>query len=71
MQSLKDLRKRFGKTQSQFWQVLGVAQCTGSRYEVGREVPEPTAKLLQMVTADDEAAAVEMLRELRAAVRGV
>lgn len=45
----RELRRKLGLTQSQFWKRVGVGQSGGSRYESGRVMPEPVAMLLGVV----------------------
>ena len=45
----RELRKRLGLNQTEFWGQVGVPQCTGSRYEAGRRVPKPVQELLRLV----------------------
>jgi len=44
----RELRKKLGLTQAEFWPPIGVTQSGGSRYEAGREIPEPVAILIQL-----------------------
>lgn len=46
---VRDLRKRLGMNQQQFWSTLGVTQSGGSRYESGRNIPRPVRELLRLV----------------------
>jgi transcriptional regulator with XRE-family HTH domain len=46
---LRGLRKCMRLTQARFWQVLGIAQPTGSRYEAGARVPAPVLDLLRLL----------------------
>lgn len=61
---IKALRKSMGLQQTQFWGRLGVTQSGGSRYEAGREIPEPTLLLLNIVYGPEKQSAklVEVLR---------
>lgn len=45
----RELRRKLGLTQSQFWKRVGVGQSGGSRYESGRDMPEPVVMLLGVV----------------------
>jgi transcriptional regulator with XRE-family HTH domain len=45
----KEIRKKLGMNQSQFWSRLGVTQSGGSRYESGRNMPKPVQALLRLV----------------------
>lgn len=48
---LKAIRKKIGLNQATFWQRFGITQSGGSRYESGREVPEPVQILLNIALA--------------------
>lgn len=43
---LKEMRKKRGMNQSNFWAPLGVTQSGGSRYESGRNTPDPVESLV-------------------------
>lgn len=45
----RDLRRRLGLNQQQFWGAIGVTQSGGSRYESGRSIPKPVQELLRIV----------------------
>ena len=45
----REIRKKLGMNQSQFWSRLGVTQSGGSRYESGRNIPRPVQALLRLV----------------------
>lgn len=45
---IKDMRKKTGQNQSQFWNPVGVTQSGSSRYEAGRAIPRPTQLLLTL-----------------------
>lgn len=45
----RELRRKLGMNQSQFWSRLGVTQSGGSRYESGRNMPRPVQALLRLV----------------------
>ncbi len=45
----RELRKKYGLNQQQFWSSLGVTQSGGSRYESGRNMPKPVRELLRLV----------------------
>ena len=44
----KVIRNQRGENQHLFWSRIGVTQSGGSRYEAGRDIPLPTAMLLQL-----------------------
>lgn len=64
----KALRKKTGKNQSQFWFPLGVTQSGGSRYESGRNIPEPVRKLLVIAYGTEKQSKAEV-EKLRPAVK--
>jgi transcriptional regulator with XRE-family HTH domain len=45
----RDIRRKLGFNQQQFWSKLGVTQSGGSRYESGRNMPRPVQHLLRLV----------------------
>lgn len=45
----REIRKKLGMNQSEFWGMLGVTQSGGSRYESGRNMPRPVQALLRLV----------------------
>ena len=56
------LRKKLNLNQSEFWSPLGVTQSGGSRYESGRDIPEPTRRLLELVEGSNPLANLAALR---------
>jgi transcriptional regulator with XRE-family HTH domain len=47
--SPRDIRRRLGLNQEEFWTRIGVTQSGGSRYESGRTMPKPVRELLRLV----------------------
>ncbi len=45
----KEIRRKLGLNQQEFWTKIGVTQSGGSRYESGREMPKPVLELLRLV----------------------
>lgn len=45
----REIRRKQGLNQQQFWSKLGVTQSGGSRYESGRSMPRPVQHLLRLV----------------------
>lgn len=45
----REIRRKLGINQQQFWSQLGVTQSGGSRYESGRNMPRPVQHLLRLV----------------------
>ena len=45
----REIRRKLGLNQQQFWSTLGVTQSGGSRYESGRNMPKPVRELLRLV----------------------
>lgn len=73
----RDLRKKLGLNQMDFWSQIGVTQSGGSRYESGRSMPRPVRELLRLVyikhvplaSADGEDMKVaELLRQQKPAL---
>jgi transcriptional regulator with XRE-family HTH domain len=48
----REIRRRRGMNQQQFWGSIGVTQSGGSRYESGRNIPKPVRELLRLVHVD-------------------
>jgi transcriptional regulator with XRE-family HTH domain len=48
----RDIRRRLGLNQQEFWGRIGVTQSGGSRYESGRRMPKPVRELLRLVHVD-------------------
>ncbi len=44
----REIRRKLGLNQQQFWSTLGVTQSGGSRYESGRNMPKPVRELLRL-----------------------
>jgi transcriptional regulator with XRE-family HTH domain len=45
----REIRRKLGLNQQQFWSKLGVTQSGGSRYESGRNMPRPVQHLLRLI----------------------
>ena len=45
----REIRRRLGMNQEEFWTMIGVTQSGGSRYESGRTMPKPVRQLLRLV----------------------
>jgi transcriptional regulator with XRE-family HTH domain len=45
----REIRRRLGLNQQEFWTRIGVTQSGGSRYESGRSMPRPVRELLRLV----------------------
>jgi transcriptional regulator with XRE-family HTH domain len=45
----REIRRKLGLNQQQFWSKIGVTQSGGSRYESGRSMPKPVRELLRLV----------------------
>jgi len=45
----REIRRKLGLNQQQFWTQVGVTQSGGSRYESGRNMPKPVKELLRLV----------------------
>ena len=46
---VREIRRKLGLNQQQFWSKIGVTQSGGSRYESGRNIPRPVQALLRLV----------------------
>lgn len=53
---VRELRKKLGMNQSEFWSRLSVTQSGGSRYESGRTIPSPVRLLLHLTYGTDKQA---------------
>ena len=49
IQNPRDIRKKLGVNQMDFWSQIGVTQSGGSRYESGRAMSKPVRELLRLV----------------------
>ena len=49
----REIRRKMGLNQQQFWSQLGVTQSGGSRYESGRNMPRPVQQLLRLVHVEN------------------
>jgi len=49
----RDIRKKLGLNQEEFWTRIGVTQSGGSRYESGRTMPKPVKELLRLVYVEE------------------
>lgn len=45
----REIRRKLGLNQQEFWSRIGVTQSGGSRYESGRNIPKPVRELLRLV----------------------
>lgn len=45
----REIRRKLGMNQEEFWSQIGVTQSGGSRYESGRNMPKPVQHLLRLV----------------------
>jgi predicted transcriptional regulator len=43
----REIRRKLGLNQQEFWSRIGVTQSGGSRYESGRNMPKPVRELLR------------------------
>ncbi len=69
---VREIRRKLGMNQSQFWSKIGVTQSGGSRYESGRNIPRPVQALLKLVHVEqvdiskirrDDVDVIEYLRQ--------
>lgn len=49
VQGPREIRRKLGLNQQDFWSRIGVTQSGGSRYESGRNMPKPVRELLRLV----------------------
>lgn len=45
----REVRRKLGMNQQEFWSMVGVTQSGGSRYESGRNMPKPVRELVRLV----------------------
>lgn len=62
---VRELRRKLDLNQRDFWTPLQTTQSGGSRYESGREIPDPVQVLLNIAFGTD-AKATAIFDELRA-----
>lgn len=62
---VRELRRKLHLNQSEFWATFQTTQSGGSRYESGREIPDPVQVLLNIAFVTDAKAAA-IFDELRA-----
>jgi DNA-binding transcriptional regulator YiaG len=73
----REIRRRLGLNQEQFWTQIGVTQSGGSRYESGRDMPKPVRELLRLVHVEQveiisylKETHPDLYRSLKRAARG-
>lgn len=49
IENVREMRKKLGLTQSEFWNAVGVTQSCGSRYESGRDICKAISELIRIV----------------------
>lgn len=64
-EEIRAFRKKTGLRQELFWERVGVTQSGGSRYESGRNIPEPV-QILLTITYGTPVQAQRMIDALRA-----
>lgn len=64
---IREHRKKLGLNQSEFWEHFRTTQSGGSRYESGREIPDPVQLLLN-IALGTEAKSAAIVAALRSAV---
>ena len=47
--NVREIRKKLGLNQIEFWSQVGVTQSGGSRYEAGRNITKPVRELVRLV----------------------
>lgn len=63
-EEVRALRQKLGLNQSDFWAPFQTTQSGGSRYESGREIPDPVQVLLN-IAFNTDAKAAAIFGELR------
>ena len=63
----RDIRKKLGLNQMDFWSAIGVTQSGGSRYESGRSLPRAVRELVRLVYIRDVPLAMANGTDLRIA----
>jgi len=56
-EEVRELRRKLGLNQGEFWANFQTTQSGGSRYESGREIPNPVQVLLNIAFGTDAKAA--------------
>lgn len=64
---IREHRQKLGLNQSEFWTHFRTTQSGGSRYESGREIPDPIQLLLN-IALGTEAKSAAIVASLRSAV---
>ena len=64
-EEVRELRRTLNLNQSEFWAPFQTTQSGGSRYESGREIPDPVQVLLN-IAFNTDAKAAAIFDELRA-----
>ena len=49
IENVRDIRKKKGLNQIDFWKQVGVTQSGGSRYESGRNMPKAVRELIRII----------------------
>lgn len=49
IQNVRQIRHELNMNQLEFWEMVGVTQSGGSRYESGRNMPRPVRELVRIV----------------------
>lgn len=62
---VRELRRKLQLNQSEFWAPFQTNQSCGSRYETGRDIPDPVQVLLN-IAFNTDAKAAAIFDELRA-----
>ncbi|SFI30804.1 DNA-binding transcriptional regulator [Nitrosomonas sp. Nm34] len=53
IENLRELRLKFGLSQKEFWNAVGITQTGGSRYESGRSMPKPVRELVRLIYVEE------------------
>ena len=68
-EEIRDLRRKRGMNQQEFWGHFQTTQSGGSRYESGRDIPEPVQVLLN-IAFGSATKATEIVDKLRTLGKG-
>ena len=53
---VREVRRKLGLNQAEFWSPVGVTQSGGSRYESGRSIPKPVQLVLHLAYGTEKQA---------------
>ncbi|AKH37354.1 MULTISPECIES: helix-turn-helix domain-containing protein [Nitrosomonas] len=53
IENLRELRLKFGLSQTEFWSAVGITQTGGSKYESGKSMPKPVRELVRLIYVEE------------------